>query len=115
MSDSRDSEPVGTSPRVRDQPALTTSSGKSWLILGGILALLSVVVLVTLLGAQPAGVALVGICVTVALYAGMVVVRVNAHPGRGMLGALAALMIAIALVGLVCVGWIAGTAGDVVF
>jgi peptidoglycan/LPS O-acetylase OafA/YrhL len=111
----RDSEPIGTSPRVRDQPALTTSSGRSWLLLGGILALIAVVTLVTMLGSQPAGVALIGICVIVALYAAMVIVRVNLHPGRGMLAWLAAMMIAIAVVGLVCVGLIAATAGDVAF
>jgi hypothetical protein len=44
----------------------------------------------------------------------MVVVRVNAHPGRGMLGWLAAFMIAIALVGVVCVGVVAARSGDVV-
>jgi hypothetical protein len=115
MSDKRDSEPIGTSPRVRDQPALTTSSGRSWLLLGGILALISFVLLVTMLGAQPAGVALLGICLTVALYAAMVIVRVNMHPGRGMLATLAALMISIAVVGLVCVGIVAATAGQVVF
>jgi hypothetical protein len=111
----RDSEPVGTSPRVRDQPALTTSSGRSWLLLGGILALIALITLVTMLGSPPAGVALIGICVIVALYAAMVIVRVNLHPGRAMLGWLAAMMIAIAVVGLVCVGVIAATVGDVAF
>jgi hypothetical protein len=111
----RDPDPIGTSPRVRDQPALTTSSGRSWLILGGILALIAVVTLIAMLGSPPPGVALFGLCAIVALYAAMVIVRVNLHPGRGMLGWLAAIMIAIALVGLVCVGIIAGTAGDVVF
>jgi hypothetical protein len=111
----RKSEQVGTSPRVRDQPALTTSSGRSWLLLGGILALIAIITLVTMLGSPPPGVALLGICVIVALYAAMVIVRVNVRPGRGMLGWLAAMMIAIALVGLVCVGVVAATAGDVVF
>jgi hypothetical protein len=111
----RDSDPIGTSPRVRDQPSLTTSSGRSWLLLGGILALIAVVTLIAMFGSPPAGVALIGICAIVALYAAMVIVRVNLHPGRGMLGWLATIMIAIAVVGLVCVGIIAGTAGDVVF
>jgi hypothetical protein len=111
----REPDPIGTSPRVRDQPALTTSSGRSWLVLGGILALIAVITLVAMFGSPPAGVALIGICAIVALYAAMVIVRVNVHPGRGMLGWLAAIMIAIAVVGLVCVGIIAGTAGDVVF
>jgi hypothetical protein len=109
-----DEEPLGTSTRVRDQPSLTTSTGKSWLILGGLLAVITIVVLVPLLSQQPGGVALFGICAIVALYAAMVIVRLNAHPGRGMLGWLAACMIAIALVGVVCVGAVAAATGNVV-
>jgi len=105
--------PIGTSTRVRDQPALTTSTGRSWLILGGILAIIAIAVLVPLLAQSPAGLALFGICAIVALYAAMVVVRLNAHPGRGLLALLAILMILIALTGLICVGIIAATAGDV--
>ncbi|MCU1470683.1 MAG: hypothetical protein JWQ39_1832 [Glaciihabitans sp.] len=115
MNKARRDEPIGTSPRVRDQPALTTSSGRSWLLFGGILGLIAVVVLVPLLPDPPSGLALFGICAIVALYAVMVVVRVNAHPGRGMLAVLATLMIAIAIVGLVCVGIIAATTGKVAF
>ena len=114
MTDHKPDEPIGTSTRVRDQPSLTTSSGRSWLILGGLLALIAVAVLVPLLSQQPAGLALFGICAIVALYAAMVVVRLNVRPGRGMLGWLAALMIAIALVGVICVGLIAGASGNVI-
>ena len=72
---------------MRDQPSLTTATGRSWLILGGLLALIAVVVMVPLLSQKPAGVALFGICVIVALYATMVIVRLEcACPGRGMLG-----------------------------
>jgi len=114
MAEKKPEEPIGTSTRVRDQPSLTTSTGKSWLILGGLLSLIAVAVLVPLLSQQPAGVALFGICVIVALYAAMVVVRLNARPGRGMLAWLAAFMIGIALVGVICVGIVAATAGNVV-
>ena len=107
-------EPVGTSPRVRDQPSLTTSTGKSWLILGGLLSLIAIAVLVPLLSQQPPGVALFGICSIVALYAAMVVVRLNARPGRGMLAWLAAFMIAIAVSGVTCVGIVAAGTGNVV-
>jgi hypothetical protein len=107
-------EPIGTSVRVRDQASLTTSTGKSWLILGGLLALIAVAVLVPLLSQPPAGVALFGICAIVALYAAMIVVRVNLHPGRGMLGWLAAFMILIAVVGVVCVGIVAAGSGNIV-
>jgi hypothetical protein len=114
MADDPHEQPIGTSPRVRDQPSLTTSSGRSWLILGGLLALIAVAVLVPLLSQKPVGVALFGICAIVALYAAMVVVRFNAKPGRGMLGWLAGFMITIAALGVVCVGIIAGTSGNVV-
>ncbi len=114
MPEQKPDEPVGTSTRVRDQPSLTTSSGKSWLILGGLLAAISIAVLVPLLPLKPAGLGLFGVCATVALYAAMIVVRLNVRPGRGMLGWLAALMIAIAVVGVLCVGLIAGTSGNVV-
>jgi hypothetical protein len=77
------------------------------------MALVAVAVQVPLLGQSPPGVALIGICSIVALYAAMVIVRLNARPGRGMLGALAGLMIAIAIVGVVCVGIVAATAGNV--
>jgi hypothetical protein len=114
MANPGDDEPIGTSTRVRDQPSLTTSTGKSWLILGGLLALIAVAVLVPLLAQKPGGVALFGICTIVALYAAMVVVRLNAKPGRGMLGWLAAFMIAIAVVGVICVGIIAAQSGNVI-
>jgi hypothetical protein len=114
MADKHDgSDKIGTSPRVRDQPSLTTSSGRSWLILGGLLSLVAVAILIPLLSQDPPGVALFGLCAIVALYAAMVIVRVNAHPGRGMLALLAIFMIAIALIGVVCVGIVAATAGNV--
>ena|ERR1700710_1203911 len=113
MTDDKAPEPIGTSPRVRDQPALTTSSGRSWLILGGILALIAVAILIPLLSQKPPGVALFGLCAIVALYAAMVIVRVNAHAGRRMLALLAIFMIAIAVIGVVCVGIVAATSGNV--
>jgi hypothetical protein len=114
MTDKKHDEPIGTSTRVRDQPSLTTSTGKSWLILGGLLAVVAIAVLVPLLSQPPAGVALFGICAIVALYAAMVVVRVNVRPGRGMLAWLASFMIAIAVIGVVCVGIVAAGSGNVV-
>jgi hypothetical protein len=77
------------------------------------MALIAVIVLIPLLGQPPAGVALIGLCTIVALYAAMVIVRVNAHPGRRMLTPLAVLMIAIAVVGVACVGIVAASIGNV--
>jgi hypothetical protein len=113
-ANNKNDEPIGTSTRVRDQPSLTTSTGKSWLILGGLLSVIAIAVLVPLLPLPPAGLALFGLCTIVALYAAMVLVRVNARPGRGMLAWLAAFMIAIAIIAVVCVGVVAAGSGDVV-
>ena len=107
-------EPIGTSTRMRDQPSLTTSTGKSWLILGGLLALIAVAVMVPLLPQQPPGVALFGICAVVACYAAMIIVRVNARPGKQMLILLMVFMLAIAIIGVGCVGAIAAASGNVI-
>jgi hypothetical protein len=108
-------EPVGTSPRVRDQPALTTSSGRSWMLLGGLLALIAIGTMIPMLSLEPAGIALFGICAVIALYTGMIISRINARPGRQMLAFMAIFMIAIAVVGLLCVGLVAARQGGVVF
>jgi hypothetical protein len=107
-------DPIGTSPRVRDQPSLTTSSGRSWLILGGLLALIAIGVMIPMMPLQPSGVALFGICAVIACYTGMIVTRINARQGKWMLGLLAFFMIAIAIIGLVCVGIVAARAGDII-
>ena len=86
--------------RQRNQPALTTSSGLIWLILGGLLAAISLVVLIPMLDFAPHGVALAAVVAIVVLYVGMVVVRFAVAPGRLRLGLMAAGMIAIALVAL---------------
>ncbi len=103
---------MGTSPRLRDQPALTTSSGRSWLILGGLLSLISVAVLVPMAWLPPAGVAATGLVLVVVLYCLMLVVQVTVPPGRRMLALLAAGMLAIAAAALVCVATVAATAWD---
>jgi hypothetical protein len=105
---------IGTSPRMRDQPSLTTASGRSWLLLGGLLAFIAVAVMVPMLSLDPPGVALFGICAVVAFYTGMIVTKINARRRRWMLGLMASFMIAIAVVGLICVGVVAAHAGGVV-
>ncbi len=96
-----DEEPDPT--LMRNQASLTTSSGRIWLILGGLLTLIAAVVLAFELPLRPAGVALFGLVSVLALYAAMVVVRLTIPPGRRRLGWMAALMIAIAVIGLGCV------------
>jgi hypothetical protein len=88
---------------MRNQASLTTSSGRIWLILGGLLTLISAVVLAFELPLEPPGVALFGLVCVLVLYAAMVVVRLAVGPGRVRLGLMAALMIAIAVIGLGCV------------
>ncbi|GAB3131795.1 hypothetical protein [Marisediminicola antarctica] len=89
---------------VRNQPALTSSSGLAWIIVGGILAVTGIAVLAPLIGLGPPGVAVGGIVVLAAIYLVMVVVRFTTAGGRFRLAIMAACMIAIAVVALVAVG-----------
>jgi hypothetical protein len=86
--------------RVRNQPALTSSNGSSWLIVGGLFALIACGVLGFLIPLQPSGLALVSMIVIVALYAAMIAVRFSVEKQRLRLGWLAALMLTIAAVAL---------------
>jgi hypothetical protein len=96
--------------RQRNQPALTTSSGLIWLVTGGLLTVVVLVVLVPLAASPPTGVALGGCVAAGVLYVGMLGVRSAVRPGPTRLRWLAGLMIAIAAVGLIAVLVLAGTA-----
>ena len=88
--------------RIREQPALTTSSGAIWLIVGALFAVIAIGVLLALATRVPAGPA-IGAAVAVAvLYLGMVVVRlaVPAYRRRLRLGLMAVLMLTMAAVSL---------------
>lgn len=89
--------------QIRNQPALTTSSGRIWLVVGGLFAAICVGVLAALLPLRPPGVALVGLIVIVLLYAAMVVARFVVARQRLKLALLAACMIAMAIIALACV------------
>ncbi len=97
--------------RMRDQPALTRSSGLIWLVVGGIFTAIALGVLIALVQLPPPGVALIAAIVVAALYAGMWLVRFVVAPGRRRLGLLAAGMLAIAAVSLGATFIIAATAG----
>jgi hypothetical protein len=99
---------IATSPRVRDQPALTTTSGKSWVVLGGLLALVSIAMMIPMVSLAPAGAAGVGIVLVGFLYLAMLVAR-RISPGVPRLTTLAVLMTCIAVVALVTVGMVAAT------
>ena len=95
--------------RVRSQPALTTSTGLIWLLLGTLLAVLCVAVLFALVGLAPAT-AWTGIVLVAALYLALIVLRFAVPQGPRRLTALASIFGAIALVTLVCVILITGAA-----
>ncbi|MGV8968874.1 MAG: hypothetical protein ACOH1J_00340 [Microbacteriaceae bacterium] len=82
---------------VRNQPALTTSHGSSWLIVGGLFAAIACGVLAFLLPLQPAGLALGSLIVIALLYLAMIVVRFRVTQQR-RLPWLAALMLSMAVV-----------------
>ena len=98
--------------RMRDQPALTQSSGLIWLIVGGIFTAIALGVLVPLTQLPPPGVALVAAIVVAALYAGMWLVRVVVGPGRRRLALMAVGMLAIAAVALAATLIVAGAAAN---
>ena len=69
--------PVTNDPtRMRDQPALRTSTGTEWLVIGLVLAGISVAVLLF----QDHATSDVVAAVVVALYVAMLVVRVTVRP-----------------------------------
>lgn len=99
--------------RVRSQPALTTSSGAIWLIVGALLAATGIAVLAPMTALALPAVAVTGILLIVACYVAMLAARLFVGPGRVRLGLMAGGMIGIALVALVCVGVITATEWNV--
>lgn len=95
---------------IRAQPALTTSTGRSWLVIGGAFAAISLAVLIPMTQLPPAGIALVGAIVVAALYLGMVVVRLTVPSGRTRLALLAVGMLVMAAVALTCAIVVAASA-----
>ncbi|WP_173924323.1 hypothetical protein [Agromyces sp. Marseille-P2726] len=93
--------------RMRNQPALTTSSGRSWLIVGGIATVLITGTMVALWWRLGSTAALVGAIVTVVLFGAMVVVRFTVEHRRRRLGLLAVIFLAQVLFALVVVLMIA--------
>ncbi|SFN49840.1 hypothetical protein [Mycetocola miduiensis] len=95
--------------RVRSQPALTSSTGMIWILLGAILAAVCIGVLLALVALQPV-IAWVGITLVAVLLVAMVVIRFTVRQGPRRLTAMASFFGAMALITLVCVVMIAGTA-----
>jgi O-antigen/teichoic acid export membrane protein len=87
--------------RITNQPALTTSTGRVWLVVGGIFTAVALAVLVPMSWLAPGIVALIAAIVVFVLYLSMIAVRLWVPQGRRRLGLLAIGMLAIALVTLV--------------
>ena len=98
------------SANLTDQPSLTTSSGKIWLIAGGLLAFISCAVLFPMMWLEPPGVALVGHhrdrcrCTSRWSWCGS-----PSHRQRVRLAVLAFLMMAIAIAFFISAGIITAT------
>lgn len=75
--------------RMRNQPALTTSSGRIWIVVGAITTVLIAGVMVALWLRLDSTLALVIAILSVVLFALMVVVRFSVHPLRQRLVILA--------------------------
>lgn len=91
---------------MRNQRALTTSTGGVWLVVGAILCAVCVAVLL-LQVRNSVGAAVGGAVVVAALYAGMVLVRVSVRAGRARLITMAVIFGAMAawtLVWLIVIG-----------
>jgi hypothetical protein len=97
--------------RVRSQPALTSSTGLIWIVLGAVLAAICAGMLLALVPLDPV-IAWVGLVLVVVLFAAMIAVRFAMRPGRRRLTAMASAFGAMALVTLVCVVIIAGAAWE---
>lgn len=89
--------------KMNTQPSLTTSTGTIWLVLGGLMAAISVVLLWTMQQLDSRGVALLGIVVILLLYVAMVEIRLLVRRLRTRLLLMAIAFGAIALVALAAV------------
>ncbi|TAL45643.1 MAG: hypothetical protein EPN91_01765 [Salinibacterium sp.] len=98
--------------RIVNQPSLTVSTGRSWLIVGGIFTAIAEGVLIAMTALPPLGLALAAAIAIGLLYFGILVVRLTVRPGRRRLGMMAIGMLAIALISLVTATIVATTAVD---
>jgi Flp pilus assembly protein TadB len=87
--------------RVTAQPALTVSSGREWVVLGGVLAAVSLGVLIPLSGLH-LDVALIGACLVLALYIALIVVRLAVPRRQRRVYTMASLFGGMAIVALIC-------------
>lgn len=86
---------MSESQKVTQQKALTTASGRTWLIVAGVIGLLSVVLLWFMRELEPTGTAAAGIVAIVVAYLVMIAVRFGVAKARSRLWALAILTLGI--------------------
>lgn len=93
--------------KLTEQPALTFSTGRIWLVVGGLFMAIALAVLIpqAIVGLPPRWVPVVAAIADVLLYAGMIVVRlvVPVSRLRRRLGLMAIGMLAIATISLAAV------------
>lgn len=93
-------DPTSDPTAIRAQPALTSSSGAIWLIVGGLFVGVSLAVLVPMSTLPHGTAAVVAAIIVAALYAGMWGARFALPPGRRRLAVMATGMLLIAAVSL---------------
>lgn len=99
MTDSPPSDGVRNDTRMGEQPALRTSSGRIWLVMGAITAVACVGILVALSTRQPT-IGFIGAGVVVALYVAMMVVALVIRNVRAKLVTLAILLVSMGVTAL---------------
>lgn len=88
---------MSESQKVTKQPALTTASGRTWLIVAGIISGLSLVFLWFMRELEPLGAAAIGMVTIIVIYLVMVAIRFGVRAPRVRLWSLAVLTIGIAI------------------
>ena len=89
--------------RIGNQPSLTTATGTMWLVVGGVMAAISVVLLLALQQVDSSGIALLGVVIIVVAYLVMVETRLLVRTLRLRLIVLAVFFGVIAATALVFV------------
>ena len=93
--------------RMRNQPALTTSSGTSWVVVGAIILAASLVTLVPFAAGPLPGVPVVVLVVLAGLFVAVIVVRARIDDARRRNRLLATLVLTMAGLALVTMAIIA--------
>lgn len=83
--------------KVTQQAALTTASGRTWLVVAGIIALICLVLLWLMKDLEPLGASTIGIVIIIVAYLAMLAVRFGVRAPRVRLWSLAMLTIGIAI------------------